>query len=171
MTTGKSSKSQPLVIFLTPSPCVCDVCRIANGVLEKVGPQLVSRNLQQVEEWLSGASEVLDILGKFTVLKLFKLAITPSHTLTHYNLVNYDGCQCLAHSFSPSSLLPLYSESYMFLCLYHLSPHPHGQCVSVWSALAEPSLPAGEESQDGTGSGIPSLWSSLPDPPPAALSL
>ena len=55
------------------------VCRIANGVLEKVGPQLVSGNLELVEEWLSGASEILDIMGKESVLKLFRLANALPH--------------------------------------------------------------------------------------------
>ena len=60
------------------------VCRIANGVLEKVGPQLVSGNLLLVEEWLSGASEILDIMGKESVLKLFRLADALPHIFIAY---------------------------------------------------------------------------------------
>ena len=60
--------------------CVCVVCvsvcvcRIANGVLEKVAQQLLSRNLKFVTDWLNGAGAVLDIMGQDALLKLFKLA-------------------------------------------------------------------------------------------------
>ena len=50
-------------------------------MLEKVGPQLVSGNLLLVEEWLSGASEILDIMGKESILKLFRLADALPHVI------------------------------------------------------------------------------------------
>ena len=53
--------------------CVC-VCRVVNGVFEKLGPHLLARNLQIVTEWLTGAGEVLDMMGQEAILKLFKLA-------------------------------------------------------------------------------------------------
>ena len=67
--------------------CTLPYCRIANGVLEKVGPQLVSRNLALVEEWLSGASDILDIMGKDSLLKLFKSATTSTTSNTHYSSI------------------------------------------------------------------------------------
>jgi hypothetical protein len=80
---GSSSTDERLLQLLNDSKtCLSvtnDVARIANGVLEKVGPQLVSGNLELVEEWLSGASEILDIMGKESVLKLFRLANALPH--------------------------------------------------------------------------------------------
>jgi hypothetical protein len=77
---GSSSTDERLLQLLNDSKtCLSvtnDVARIANGVLEKVGPQLVSGNLELVEEWLSGASEILDIMGKESVLKLFSVLVS-----------------------------------------------------------------------------------------------
>lgn len=52
-----------LVIFLY---------RVANSLLEKVSPQVLSRHCEEVSVWVSGVSGVLDKLGKDALLKLFK---------------------------------------------------------------------------------------------------
>ena len=47
--------------------------RIANGVLEKISPQLLSKNKGLVNAWISGMDGVLDKVGQDALLKLFKL--------------------------------------------------------------------------------------------------
>ena len=46
--------------------------RIANGVLEKISPQLLSKNKELVNAWISGVDGVLDKVGQDALLKLFK---------------------------------------------------------------------------------------------------
>lgn len=59
--------------------CTCMICatvgvwcRIANGVLEKISPQLLARNRETVSVWVSEASGVLEKVGQDALLKLFK---------------------------------------------------------------------------------------------------
>lgn len=46
--------------------------RIANGVLDKVSPRMLSRNREMIDGWISGMNGVLDIMGHDAILKLFK---------------------------------------------------------------------------------------------------
>ena len=51
--------------------CFCDF-RVANSVLEKVSPQLLSRNKEVMSTWISGVDGVLDKMGRDALVKLFE---------------------------------------------------------------------------------------------------
>jgi hypothetical protein len=53
-----------------------DIARVANSVLEKVSPQLLSRNKEIMSTWISGTDGVLDKMGRDALVKLFDLFVS-----------------------------------------------------------------------------------------------